>query len=253
MRVDDPFETIRTFCSFGEAAISYEAFKREYEAQNNNGRPISKSHAQAHFFMFSVLGLAQQVKETVYRRTDKGKILCSALGDDLQFQRALGEVLTKNQEKGDYIASFLAYLNKSRSETEVMKKYHRAGRTLIAWCSLAGLIRKKGKSYSTVLEPIEGVESFWSGLKNAYNIELRTESKGLKKQFARIDDLRRYLVPRLPSMEAFDNYVRTLMADPRYSRRIELSGATVAYAARERLTPLEYKRKYYYFLTLIPN
>jgi len=81
----------------------------------------------------------------------------------------------------------------------------------------------------------------------------RTSIPGLRSPFARISDAKREMLPYLPVEEekAFDTFLGRVLNDSKYKAILELSGAPVSYADREKLEPFVHNGRKYYFISIL--
>jgi hypothetical protein len=254
MRVDDPHQTIDTVCSLSGSSIDYSSFKAAYERRVRGGKEISRSHAEAHFFFLTVLGILKETGQVgKYKMSEDGNMLCDAMAthDDRTYQRILAGLLLASREKGKYFRDFLEFLRKARSPSEVSRKYRRAGSSLLEWCKDAGLIEKRDEYYIVRADHINDINDFWHELKSAYLKEISSAKTRSLGSFVKIDELRRWLLPKLSRNEDFDKYLEEVLANQGYSSKVELSGAPPAFAAQELLSAFVHRKRKYYFIALV--
>lgn len=270
---EDPRETIKALCRLSNSVIDWELYKSTYEDLIGREKPISKQHADTHFYTLSIYGLiapSQSARKGKYSITTVGRMLCKSLakGSMEEYKRILANVLLNNSEKGHFFRSFIAFVKSSDKvtyddilrfvENKLLKeKTTRIGivaRTLRAWSKDAGLIEtdKERKLIWSIKEAKKksrpSLKEFWTILLDKYLFLRESEIFGIENIFVDILELRTLVcIDRPWSNEEFNQYLVKLL-DSEYGEKIRLYGApTSVFSNRENFG---YKGRVYAYIRM---
>ena len=226
--------------------------------RSRSGRDYRKSTCESYFHFPKKLGLIAK-RHGFYSKSHTCQKLCEFLAkkDHDNLTTYLANLI---QSREPVFGAFLDFLNTPRTLREIEDRYPGnpfTPKTLIQWAKRLGLIRygDRMKQYYRVRSSFKPIpkRGFWKALVEEYQRLRRTELVGVRGAYVKIPVLREACSVALGlKNSAFDDYLRLVLADREYSRKIELSGAPVAFVEREggRRTVFKYGMRDYYFIAV---
>ena len=211
-------------------------------------KPIHIKTAHTYFYTARIYGLLVKAnknkKNWLYRTSSTCNYLCGVYNDENnieEYQRALKSLLLNNDEKGELYSDFLNFVKRPKKISEIYNKYKTlTGKTLIAWCLEANLIRKKSNivsyKHEQDIKP-PSLEKFWKSLVTSYIDMQDTGMFGVKKIYADLAELKLRISCELgiDEDEDFDRYLKNIIQS-KYGTIITLDGGP----------PLLYKEQYHF-------
>ena len=270
MLVEDPKFTIQVLCNLPDY-FNWQMYKDKYEQMKGLSRPISRQHADTHFYSLSIFGIIEQVDlgRGKYKLSISGKVLCKYLFENriFKFKNCLANILLNNQKKGEIFRSFFEFVSnkgkvnydeihtflkkintdKNKSAIEIM------ARSLIAWSEEAGLIERD--TQQKIIWPVKqepkkdiSIEEFWNFLCKKYLELKKSEIFGIEKIYVDILQLRTAICLELNiENEEFNKLIIRLL-DSEKGDNIKLYGApTSFFSGRENFS---YMNRVYAYITI---
>jgi len=274
----DPKPTLLTLCQINDPIITHANYKKKYEQLFNDGQPISRGHADAHFFLLRQFQLIKEIKPAQYKLSSTGELICKLLCEnrEQEYQKALKTILLTTENK-DFFKDFRKFVKRSKSLEQIKKKFGRIisngeerevemYRTLIAWSEEANLITKhefkrkvktklKSELYVAATPKSKtqkySLKEFWNELKCIYKEIQAASGFGSKMFYIQIGELRLRVSAQLGFWDTkeFDYHLTKLLESKAYRLYIRLHGApTHAY---EFMQTFEFRNKKYPLISLV--
>lgn len=233
MLVEDPQDTLKALCSFVESEVDWKSFKLSYEKVKGKEKPITKGHADTHFYTLTIFKfiIPSEIRKNAYQLSLITKKLCALLHDPSkkeEYQKILSELLLTNKSKGKLFEDFLQFVNERKSRKEVNQRFKPIpARTLIAWSKEAGLIQEYQEYVQAI--PIKKMtpthDQFRHALIETYKEMQTSEVFGIERIFVPIGELRFNVCVKLSLKSTdFDEELKYLLATE-YGNKITLHGA----------------------------
>jgi len=226
---------------------------------SKGGKDYCPSTRASYFYFPKKMGLFVTEKR-IFLKSHTCKKLCDLYAE--KDYTSLTAYLADLIESGEPVfRDFLAFMNTPRTRQEIERKYNPYTRKiLIQWAKKFCLIRygDRMKQYYRVQVPSKPPSGhrFWKTLVEWYERLRRTELVGVKGAYVKIPVLREACSVALglkgdsARANEFDDYLGMILTNREYSKRIELSGAPLAYVEEEGGEPFLYLGRKYYFIAL---
>jgi hypothetical protein len=257
MLVEDPDDTLKVLCYFGDSDITKEAFTLEYEKIKGRFKPIHKKHSDTHFYSLTTFKFLIKSSEGIYFSSLISKELCNLRNDPnkkVEYQTIISRMLLNNKKKGRLFKKFLNFIREKKTQKEINQyfgeKKEFTVRALIAWSKYAGLVVESEGYYQSIPEKATHVseDDFKNNLIAIYDSLQDPNYIGVKRIAVPIGEIRFNMGVKLGLTESeFDERLRSLL-DKDNSHFIRLHGATSE--AFEKEPFFQYKNKLYIYLSM---
>lgn len=257
MLVEDPKDTLKALCTFGDNEVDWASFKSAYERQiGRSDKPVDKGTCDTHFYSLTIFELITPVegKKGKYKLSLAAKKLCTMMTDEkLQndYENLLANILLTNQDKGHTFSQFLDFVREKKSRDKIYEKFRsEPGRTLIAWCEEADLIATHDDDVRALSKPHKVVsqEEFLEKLKDNYREMQRTAILGVPRIYIPIGELRFNTRAMLGLKKSeFDEQLRALL---RTQLRREISFYGAPSEEFKKQETFEYSGKLYIYVRI---
>jgi hypothetical protein len=246
MLVDNPrllFKTLQIFKEF----------------EKNIGKEVHIKTAHTYFYTSSIYKIIiksnKNLPKPAYRLSSIGVYIIDIYNDEnkkIEYSNTLKNLLLNNKIKGELFRDFLMYVEKPKKIKEIYEKYlEPTGKTLIAWCLEANLIRRKKYIVGLIKNDINSnisIDKFWTVLKDIYTDMQMTDFLLIKKIYVDLDEVKLRVTCELGISDGlFDEFLQKLMASE-YSKFITLDGGPSS-VYKDQYT-FKYKGKNYLYLSM---
>jgi len=178
--------------------------------------------------------------------------------DKHELREYVGRLLINNL---DVVRRFLDFIKgKPRTPQELSKEFNpQTAGILVSWLTWSGILQRNrvdGRYYSVALDEVPmSLEGFWTKMLEAYESLRSTPLVGVKATYVKIPDLREvFCTSNAKKRQTFDALLKRALSDPRFRRKIEVTGAPISYIAEEEdrseAEPLVYDDRVFYFIAI---
>ena len=229
-----------------------------YQSLRKLKRFKNDSSKESYFSLAKKLGLFEGPRGE-HRRTVLGSEICRLIRKEAEedVRQTMRNVFILKEPS---FAQFLEFMKETRTRNEIAQWSNRvAGKVLPIWGGWLGLVQyseSRGCYFLTDEKQIPlSPEQFRATLWRAYEELSRMPLAGVRAAFVKIPQLRDrvFVMKRCPARE-FDRQLRSLLSDPKYRNRIEISSAPITMMKRDvkafKTEVFTYDDRKYHFIAL---